>query len=414
MRVVGDDYLPWVKIASMFILIPAILFYSFLVDKLRRYQLLAFYSFLYGIVGLFFGYFLSDPVIGIANTEASPYRLFGWLFYFFIEGYSPFVVSVFWAFANSVNSPKEAKNNYSLMVSGSKIGGMMSAGFAWWFLELDTFNGYALSTVDKYQVLFLFSSVMILFVPFLTWLLTKNVPERELHGYEAAYKAEKVQEKGGKVGLMGGLTMLLQQPYVLGIFGMVFFYEMINVVVGYLRLKLANLASCDLSDLSCILFEQMFYIHLLGFVISLLGTNFLLKRLGERRCLLLLPLLTGSLIAFLLFNVSTGGFGAVHIVSMVFVGIRAINFAIAYPVRESLYIPTVKAIKFKSKSWIDAFGSKIAKACASQFNLLVPTISALHPIFFSVIVGSWFITAYFLGNRFRRAVKNNEVIGENS
>ena len=416
LRVVGADYLPWVKIASMFVLIPAILFYSFMVDKLRRYQLLAFYSLLYGVIGLIFGYFLSSPTIGLANTVADPYRLFGWLFYFFIQGYSPFVVSVFWAFSNSVTSPQEAKNNYSLMVSGSKLGGMLSAGFAWWFVGLISFAGFELSSVVKFQALFLFSSVMILFVPVLTWMLKKNVPGRNLHGYEAAYIAEKSREKHDKkVGILSGLTMLIKQPYALGIFGMVFFYEIISVVLDFLRLKLANEASCDVSSLSCILFEQMFFIHFIGFIVSLIGTNFLLKRFGERNCVMLLPILTAILIVVLLINVTAvGSMAAINIVSVVFIGIKAINYAIGYPVRESLYIPTVKDIKFKTKSWIDAFGSKIAKACASQFNLISPSISSAHPVFFSIVLTLWFFTAYLLGNRFRRAVAHNEVIGENA
>ena len=63
-------------------LVPAILGYSYLVDKLRRYQLLSFYSILYGIMGLFFAYLLSHPVIGLTNTVSSPDRIFGWVFYF--------------------------------------------------------------------------------------------------------------------------------------------------------------------------------------------------------------------------------------------------------------------------------------------------------------------------------------------
>lgn len=412
MRVVGDSYLPWAKIASMFVLIPAILFYSLMVDKLRRYQLLGFYSLIYGVVGLVFAYFLGHPTIGILNTDTSPHRLFGWLFYFFIEGYSPFVVSVFWAFSNSVCSPKEAKNNYSLMVSGSKLGGMATAGFAWWFLGLTSIWGIGLDSVLKHQVLFFISSFVILFVPFLTLLLKKFVPGKELHGYEAVYKVEKSREKEKKVGLLNGLTMLIRQPYVLGIFGMIFFYEIINVVMGYLRLKLANQASCDLSDLSCILFEQIFYIHLLGFIISLIGTNFLLKRLGERKCLILIPILTAIFIGLFLLNITGNNSGAINVISLAFIGIRAVNYAIGYPVRESLYIPTVKDIKFKSKSWIDAFGSKVAKSCASQFNLFAPVLSFAHPVFFALILSLWLITAVLLGNRFRKAVKNNEIIGE--
>ena len=114
---------------------PAILFYSFLVDRLRRYQLLYVYSIFYGIVGFVFALLLKSSGHWLTNTDSSPHRIFGWLFYFFVEGYSPFMVSVFWAFANSVTDPEEAKKNYGLMVSGSKLGGMVSAGFAWVILS---------------------------------------------------------------------------------------------------------------------------------------------------------------------------------------------------------------------------------------------------------------------------------------
>ena len=39
---VGKEYIPWVKVISMFMLVPAIFFYSRLVDRIRRYQLLDF------------------------------------------------------------------------------------------------------------------------------------------------------------------------------------------------------------------------------------------------------------------------------------------------------------------------------------------------------------------------------------
>ncbi len=45
---------------------------------------------------------------------------------------------------------------------------------------------------------------------------------------------------------------------------------------------------------------------------------------------------------------------------------KSINYAFSQPVKEALYIPTLKEIKFKSKSWIDAFGSKLAKGSGSD------------------------------------------------
>ena len=84
MTIVGRTYIPDAKFASMFVLIPLILLYSKLVDKTRRYQLLCIYSTIYGVLGLVFTYFLGTN-IGIVNTVQDPHRIFGWLFYFFIE-----------------------------------------------------------------------------------------------------------------------------------------------------------------------------------------------------------------------------------------------------------------------------------------------------------------------------------------
>ena len=158
---VGKEYIPWVKVISMLMLVPAIFFYSRLVDKIRRYQLLIFYSVLFGVANLIFAYYIGHPTIGILNTDAQPTRLFGWFFYFFVEGYSPFVVSVFWALANSVNSPAEAKKNYGYMVAGSKFGGMVAAALAWYIFGLSAqLTTPCLTHVEAHQLILVISSLV--------------------------------------------------------------------------------------------------------------------------------------------------------------------------------------------------------------------------------------------------------------
>ena len=49
LSVVGKEYVPIAKISAMLVLIPAVLFYAFLVDNVRRYQLLMIYSTFFGI-----------------------------------------------------------------------------------------------------------------------------------------------------------------------------------------------------------------------------------------------------------------------------------------------------------------------------------------------------------------------------
>jgi len=105
MHIVGKEYIPIARTMVMFALMPAIFCYSKLVDRMRRYQLLNFFSIFFAISGLIFAYLIGHPTIGLANTNTGPHRWFGWLFYLFVEGYSPFLVSVFWAFANSITGP---------------------------------------------------------------------------------------------------------------------------------------------------------------------------------------------------------------------------------------------------------------------------------------------------------------------
>lgn len=414
--VVGKEYIPWAKLLSWVMLVPAIFFYSRLVDRLRRYQLLIFYSVLFGLVNLVFVYYIGHPVVGILNTNTHPSRLLGWVFYFFVEGYSPFVVSVFWALANSVNSPAEAKRNYGYMVAGSKFGGMVAAALAW---QIFAWSSQAiaepyLSHVAAHQIILIISTLFLALVPVVAILFIRMVPGHLLHGYEAAYQLEKQKSEGGvavpKPSMFAGLEMFVKYPYVLGIFGMVFFYEIVSTVLGYLRLGVAEAGANSISDVSKVLFEIAFKAHLVGFVISLIGTQALLSRLGTRICLLLIPFSMGGILFYLIFETSPES------LRNAFVVFTALNYAFLAPVRESLYLPTVKEIKFKSKSWIDAFGSRFAKATGAMFNVFASKMGAsfmlpVHSFFFAGVVGMWFVVAFFLGRRFEQAVINNEVIG---
>ena len=165
---VGREYIPYAKLLSMITLVSVILFYAMLVDSLRRYYLICVYTSFYAVGSIVFAYFLGHPVIGLANTDSSPYRLFGWLFYFFIEGYSPFVVSVFWAFANSITNPDSAKKRYGYMVSYSKVGGMFSAATAWFLLSWKMSDGTPIfSDIVGHQLILYISAAMLSIVPFI-------------------------------------------------------------------------------------------------------------------------------------------------------------------------------------------------------------------------------------------------------
>jgi len=415
-QIVGAQYLYKVKFLSMFVLLPATLLYAKLVDHLSRFSLLVFYSTLYGVGGFVIAYFLQDPVMGIANTASSPDRLFGWIVYLFYEGLMPFVISVFWSFANSITNPETAKKGYTLLIAGSKLGGMFTAGLAWALFVSTSFLGkLGWSSVFTHQIILVSSSVMLAISPAIIYILLKTAQKKSLDGYEAVHKYEQKQEEKGEseTGALSGLIMMFKYPYILGIFGMMFFYELVNVVLGIQRAVLVQAASKDAAAFSGTMFEQRFWMHFVGFILSFFGTRVLVKRLGEQVCLMLIPIFTGILLIYFMLTYNE------QAILFVFMALGILNYAFASPLREALYIPTVKDIRFKSKAWIESFGQRFAKACGSgvigsiQALAVIgtPLYLALFSGFFAIVVCLWTLVAYLLGRKYASVIKKGQAIG---
>jgi len=142
-----------------------------------------------------------------------------------------------------------------------------------------------------------------------------------------------------------------------------------------------------------------------------LGTRVLMKKFGERVSLLAVPFLISLLLIYFLVLQTP------QAMLNVFIGLGAVNYSFSHPLRESLYIPTLKDMKFKAKSWIDTFGTKLSKASGSIFSdltsTLIPGTSMFlfaYGTFFAMLMGLWFIIAYLLGKRYETAVSKNEII----
>jgi AAA family ATP:ADP antiporter len=417
LNTVGREYAPWARIYGMVALVPAILIYSRLVDVLRRHALLYVYCLVYGIGLCAIAYFVGHPTIGLLNNNLSCYRWFGWITYFFIEGFVPFVVSLFWAFSNSINDPETAKNSYAFITAGSKFGGMVAAGTG--ILILRTVATAQLTDIQAHQILLAIGGGMLLIVPILIYFLMQSVPRTHLHGYEAAYELERDRAReqrkkrsyaAAMQSMMSGLTMLVRSPYVFGIFGLVGIWEVIKAVLSYERLSIGKATTTTLSELSLYLLEQAFFLHMIGIFIALVGVRMVIRILGERWSLLLVPLINVVLIAYYLHSHSA------RAVAVAYVLMSSLNYAFASPLREILYIPTTKDMKFKAKSWIDAFGAKVAKSCGSYFNVLTSTLApdmlgSVQMVFFTCIFISWGVISYFMGKRYDEAIAKGEVIG---
>lgn len=412
-KTVGASFIPDAKLYSLFILIPLILLYSRLVDWLRRHQLLYCFAGFHAIGGLIFYFLLSHPVYGIANTEISSSRWVGWAFYCFMESFDAFFSTTFWSFADSVNTLQDAKNYYGFFVSGSKIGGIVSAGLLYFILK-------ATPAEAQFSLLpntLLIGSLLLFGAALSIYFLIKKVPDNYMHGYKAAYKLEKQRKyepQGFLSGLrsaVDGLFIIVRNPYVLGIFSLVIFYEVINVIFDYHVALEADAAHATVGGMTA--YYAMYYLvmNLIGLVVSFFGTTPILRSIGFRFSLFLFPLLCFFLV------LTTLVFPVAGIFFVVSVCLRSFNYAFNHPTREILYIPTTKDIKFKAKAWTDAFGSRIAKSFGSLVNVSLkgstPTVILVSSMSLSLgLTSMWIIVVYFLGKKLQHAIDHKTVIGE--
>ena len=409
-RLVGVEFVPIAKTLSVFLMIPFVLIYSYFVDKLTNTMLLSRILLFFGLFGVIFGVFLGTDRFGIYNQEMSPFRVLGWLFYWYIDAFPPFIVSTFWAFTNSLHTPDEAKKNYSFLVSSSKMGGMFGASIGYLIT-----SGYISSSFsgEFKTLLLIFCGSFFLLLGSLVVFSTRKKPNflPVLNSNLAAKEAKKSEKK--KTGIFEGLFLLFKKPYTLGIFATVLSFEVVNQVVNYQRLLFNSEKSSSIDSLNSMLYYQAFFPHFCGFFISIIGTTYLFRVLGIRKTLILVPLLIFMIVLW--FMISPTGLS----ITVAYTGVHAICYAIVGPLRENLYVITSRDIQFKVKAWIDSVGMRISKTTGQQINLLSGLIHKIYGAavsshftagIFGLIIVMWIFVAYKLGNKYTACVRDKQVI----
>jgi len=149
----------------------------------------------------------------------------------------------------------------------------------------------------------------------------------------------------------------------------------------------------------------------LSFFFAILGTTTLLKKISIEKCLLIMPVAT---IALSLFIASYPSLTTVFIAMVI---LRALHYGFNSPVREVLFIPTVRDIQFKSKAWIESFGRTFSKSSGSAVNLLsafqhsclLVSLETMSTIFIAV---GWCIISLLVSKKYIHTITHNLVIGK--
>lgn len=419
----GTSNQPVAKILSMIILFPLILVYSYLVDKVQRHKLFYILCSFYGISLILFGFIFSLPSIDLSNaanfvttklasgktemTHVTEFgRILGYAWYIFIESFGSLMVALFWTFASDTTTPESAKRGYPLIQMGAQTGGVVGPLAVWAFARRFGTVPFAIA-----------GGLVVFSMAFMIRYFMAVVPKDQLSGYGHKDETQEQKKHEKKTGFLEGLKLLFSQPYLLGIFGVIFFFESMVTIFDFQYKVLVAQFAGSTSGVSETLGLYGVLTNLLSLLFIVFGINNLGRKLGLTAALLGTPIFIAICVVVLWGSIT---FSLplqlqMYIAMGIMIVSKAINYALNQTSKEQLYIPTTKDSKYKSKAWIDGFGSRSSKASSSGVNLLYKVLTpnvfiGITSVLSLGLLGVWVWVALYLGKTHKKATEENKVV----
>ena len=440
-QLVGIDYQPKAKMASVFIMIFIVMLYSKLVDMFEKHHLFyvigGFFASMFLLITLLIGYAefgIQHPVIitqwhgflpyvwswfqslgdlimhpittssYVWDSYLSMFRWLGWFTYFSIESFGSIIVALFWSFVASITEANSAKRGYALIVGGAQTGSILGASLAIYSATLGL------------RLMFLLATLGIVAIMLMVRYFVSTVPQNVLVGDKTAAAHEKGKKK---TGFMEGLKLILAQPYIVGILIVSTLYEVIATIVDFQMKKLASVQYPGQGELASFLGKYGVATNCLALVMALLGTSYLMRRFGLTFCLLTFPVVLGGAVTYLWYVAKftmPSDITLMWTAFIVMIVAKGLSYALNNPSKEMMYIPTSKDVKFKAKGWIDMFGNRSAKATGAAITntlRLAPTAALMvqsGAVISLAIVAVWILAASSVGRMFAKLTKSGEII----
>jgi AAA family ATP:ADP antiporter len=404
----GALFQPIAKFWSPFVVLAVVLIYSKLVDIVKKHQLFyifcAFYGTLFALLG---GALLVKDWYGTAALGKHVLAAVGWISYFSVESFGSLVIALFWSFTNSITDSETAKSGFPLILSFAQIGAIGGS----------TILLFSESIGAMWPLVLLASFFMFMVIAMIVYFM-RVMPAEQLVGNKAAAASEKKKD-GFFEGFTSGLVLLFTRPYLMGVLVISLFYEIAMQIIEYQMHRQALVCPAYASETALCWFEGMFGVgvNTLSFLMALLGTASIIKYLGLRLSLLVYPIVFALTLLTLFIYFMVGSPTTVQLLWALFATmmiIKGMSYAFNNPVKEMMYIPTSKDAKFKSKSWVDMFGGRFAKATGARVNNFfkhdLNTLMFYGSLISFGLIGIWIIAALYVGKKNQKLIQTGTIV----
>ncbi|MBX3167327.1 MAG: hypothetical protein KF760_07940 [Candidatus Eremiobacteraeota bacterium] len=389
MELVGPEYLPDAKLASMFFLLVTLVLYGKGVDWLGKRKLLALLYAMYAALFAILTYFFQHGTV-------SHHLPLGWGFYLAIESFGSLGISHLWSLAvNATTDAEVAARRFPLLAVGGQIGACTCT-----FLLARTAEHGQLVPLLYLAVVLLALAPMMTFY----WLQKNNIPDEVKHEIEGMgpEEASKVS-----ASLWEGLRLVMTRPYLVAILWSVVAYELVGTYLDYQMNSKAHETLVTLEKVTAFLATYGFAANFISLIFALTGTTWLVNNWGLSRCLIIYPVV----LCFLVLGAAS--FPTLWVIFAAQIALKGAAYGFNKPCLELVYVPTSDDIQFKAKSWIDTAGSRGGKALGSVMNAnllrhapgwLVWGGASVCLVFLAV----WMPVSRFLGTRYEQLLADGE------
>jgi AAA family ATP:ADP antiporter len=403
----GRLFQPTAKFWSPFVVFTLVMIYSKLVDIFKKHQLFYIictaYSLLFGAISIILAL---RSIYGDAFLGKTILAQVGWVSYFAVESFGSLIAALFWSFTNSICDSESAKRGYPFIIACAQLGAIICSSLMIFSYALGLWQLFALVTCFT-------ASIMILI-----WYFMKTIPPAEQIGDKHAHQTEKTKDVG-LASFFTGIRLLLTRPYLIGIFIVSTVYEVINQIIEYQMKSQADIFPRFATEIGFAQFQGFYGVatNTLAFLMALLGTSYLIKKFGLRFGLLFFPacLILAFVSLFLYFsygNPTTGTLLLATFIVMMFA--KGLGYAVNNPVKEMMYIPTSKDVKFKTKGFTDVFGGRMAKMGGAQITNVYKhnlTDLMIFGTYFSLGFSFlWVLAALYVGQKNAQLVKDGDIV----
>jgi AAA family ATP:ADP antiporter len=328
----GAELKSYMSAGQAILLLGAVPLYSRLASRFPRRPLINSVTlFFAGCLGLF--YILAQIQVPL-----------GVIFFLWIGIFNLMVIAQFWSFANDLYAPEAGKRIFVIVAFGASAGAVIGGSIA----------KRLIVPLGVFQLM-LVSGVLLLF----SLLLTNAVDSRQKRERAEMKQEEASIEAPLKKG--GAFKLVLQHRYLLLIALLVLFTNWVNTTGEYILGRTVSEAAAEAirsgqaGGLKENQFIAMFYadfytvVNLAGLLVQLFIVSRILKYLGIRIAILVLPFIALGGYCIIAF------FPVLSIVRFAKTAENATDYSLQNTVRHALFLPTTREQKYKAKQAIDTF-----------------------------------------------------------